>query len=54
MIRVVIVDDHHAVRLGLQMAPAAEPGLIPVATASSAAELAPLLHRVDPDVQIHE
>jgi DNA-binding NarL/FixJ family response regulator len=50
MIRVVIVDDHHAVRLGLQTALAAEPGLIPVGTASTAGELAPLLYRVDPDV----
>lgn len=50
MIRVVIVDDHPAVRLGLQTALAAEPGLLPVATASKAAELAPLLDRVDPDV----
>jgi DNA-binding NarL/FixJ family response regulator len=50
MIRVVVVDDHHAVRLGLQMALEAEPGLVPVGTASMAAELTPLLHRVDPDV----
>ena len=50
MIRVAIVDDHHAVRLGLQTALAAEPGLVPVGTASTAAELAPLLYRVDPDV----
>jgi len=50
MIRVVIVDDHHAVRLGLQTALAAEPGLIPVGTAATAAELPPLLYRVDPDV----
>jgi YesN/AraC family two-component response regulator len=35
MTRVVIVDDDHAVRLGLQMALAAEPGLIPVATATT-------------------
>ena len=50
MIRVVIVDDHPAVRLGLQTALAAEPGLVPVGTASRAAELAPRLYRVDPDV----
>ena len=50
MIRVVVVDDHHAVRLGLQMALEAEPGLVPVGMASTAAELAPLLRRVDPDV----
>jgi len=50
MIRVAIVDDHHAVRLGLQTALDGEPGLVPVGTASSASELAPLLYRADPDV----
>jgi DNA-binding NarL/FixJ family response regulator len=50
MIRVAIVDDHHAVRLGLQTALTAEPGLVPVGTASTAAELTPLLYRTDPDV----
>ena len=50
MIRVAIVDDHPAVRLGLQTALAAEPGLSPVGAASSAAELGPLLYRTDPDV----
>ena len=50
MIRVAIVDDRHAVRLGLQTALAAEPGLVPVGTASTAAEVAPLLYRTDPDV----
>jgi len=50
MIRVAVVDDHHAVRLGLRTALAAEPGLVPVGTAASAAELAPMLYRTDPDV----
>jgi DNA-binding NarL/FixJ family response regulator len=50
MIRVAIVDDHHAVRLGLHTALDGEPGLVPVGTASTASELAPLLYRTDPDV----
>jgi DNA-binding NarL/FixJ family response regulator len=50
MIRVAIVDDHPAVRLGLKAALATEPELEPVGTASSAAELGPLLYRTDPDV----
>ena len=50
MIRVAIVDDHHAVRLGLHTALRSEPGLIPVGAAANAAELAPLLYRTRPDV----
>jgi DNA-binding NarL/FixJ family response regulator len=50
MIRVAIVDDHPAVRLGLQTALASQPGLVAVGTAASAADLAPLLYRTDPDV----
>ncbi|MGH2947592.1 MAG: response regulator [Solirubrobacteraceae bacterium] len=50
MIRVAVVDDHHAVRLGLQAALGSEPGLIPVGAADGASELEPLLYRTDPDV----
>jgi DNA-binding NarL/FixJ family response regulator len=50
MIDVAIVDDHHAVRLGLHTALRSEPGLIPVGTAANAAELAPLLYRTRPDI----
>src|SRR5690348_14943470 len=50
MIRVAIVDDHPAVRLGLRAALTAEPGLTAVGAAASAAELSPLLYRTDPDV----
>lgn len=50
MIRVAIVDDHHAVRLGLYTALRSEPGLIPVGTAADSAELDPLLYRTAPDV----
>lgn len=50
MIRVAVVDDHHAVRLGLRTALAAEPGFEPVGSAATAAEAAPLLYRTRPDV----
>jgi len=50
MIRVAIADDHHAIRLGLQTAIDAEPGLAPAGSASNAAELAPMLYRSQPDV----
>ena len=50
MIRVAIVDDHHAVRLGLHTALRSEPGLVSVGTAADAAELAPLLYRSQPDI----
>ena len=52
MIGVAIVDDHHAVRLGLHTAIRSEPGLVSVGVASNAAELAPLLYRARPDVVI--
>jgi DNA-binding NarL/FixJ family response regulator len=50
MIRVAIADDHHALRLGLHTAIRSEPGLVPVGAASSAAEVAPLLYRTQPDL----
>ena len=50
MIRVAIVDDHPAVRLGLHTALRSEPGLVPVGAAADAAELAPLLYRTRPDI----
>jgi DNA-binding NarL/FixJ family response regulator len=50
MIRVAIVDDHHALRLGLETAIRSEPGLVPAGVAATAAELAPLLYRSRPDV----
>ena len=50
MIRVAIVDDHHAVRAGLHSVLRAEPGLVPVGAAAAAAELRPLLYRTRPDV----
>lgn len=50
MIRVAIVDDHQAVRLGLHTAICSEPGLVPAGAAASAAELTPLLYRSRPDI----
>ena len=50
MIRVAVVDDHHAIRLGLRAALLSEPGLEPVGSASTAAEADVLLYRTRPDV----
>ena len=50
MIRVAVVDDHHAVRLGLHTAIRSEPGLVPAGVAADAAELAPLLYRSRPEI----
>jgi DNA-binding NarL/FixJ family response regulator len=50
VIRVAIVDDHHAVRMGLHVAIRSEPGLVPVGAAEGGADLEPLLYRTDPDV----
>ena len=50
MIRVAVVDDHHAVRLGLRAALLSEPGLEPVGSAATAAESDTLLYRTRPDV----
>jgi two-component system response regulator DevR len=50
MIRIAVVDDHHAVRLGLEAMLTAEPDMEPVGAATTAGELWPLLYRVAPDV----
>ncbi len=50
MIRVAIVDDHPAVRLGLATALRSEPGLLPIGEARDPEELAPLLYSTRPDV----
>ncbi len=52
MIRVAVVDDHFAVRLGLNAALTAQPDMQPVGAAATAAELTPLLNRTAPDVVI--
>ncbi|HVL97250.1 MAG TPA: response regulator transcription factor [Solirubrobacteraceae bacterium] len=50
MIRIAVVDDHHAVRLGLEAMLTAEPDMEPVGAAATAAETWPLLYRTAPDV----
>lgn len=50
LIRVAIVDDHPAVRIGLNAALRAEPDIEPVGSANGAGDLEPLLYRTRPDV----
>jgi DNA-binding NarL/FixJ family response regulator len=50
LIRVAVVDDHPAIRLGLHSALESEPGLEPVGSAATAGEADALLYRTRPDV----
>ena len=50
MIRVAVVDDHPAVRLGLHAAIRSEPGLVPAGEATNGAGVPPMLYRTQPDV----
>jgi DNA-binding NarL/FixJ family response regulator len=52
MIRVAVLDDHPAVRAGLEAILAAEPDLIPVGSAADEEGLWPLLRRTQPDVVV--
>jgi DNA-binding NarL/FixJ family response regulator len=52
MIRVALVDDHYAVRLGLEAAVDAQAGMLPVGAVASAAEVASLLRQSAPDVLV--
>ena len=50
MIRVLVVDDHLALRAGVMSVLGAEPGIVPLDTASSETDLWPALQRTRPDV----
>jgi DNA-binding NarL/FixJ family response regulator len=50
VIRVLLVDDHLALRAGLLAVLNAEPGIVPIGTAESARDLWPALNRTRPDV----
>jgi DNA-binding NarL/FixJ family response regulator len=52
MIRILLVDDHPALRAGLTAVLRAEPGMVPLGTAASEEELWPALHRTKPDVVV--
>ncbi|HEX5922512.1 MAG TPA: TerC/Alx family metal homeostasis membrane protein [Baekduia sp.] len=49
-VRVMVVDDHHAVREGLRAMLQAEPGLDPVGTAATARDALALIRHAPPDV----
>jgi DNA-binding NarL/FixJ family response regulator len=50
VIRILIVDDHPALRAGLNGVLEAEPGLVVVGAAAKVEQLFPVLHRTRPDV----
>lgn len=52
MIRILIVDDHPAMRAGLTAVLRAEPGLVPLDVAASVGDLWPALKRTRPDVVV--
>jgi len=52
VVRVAVVDDHAAIRLGLTAAIEAQPGLVCAGVAADAEALDPLLHRTRPDVVV--
>jgi DNA-binding NarL/FixJ family response regulator len=50
LIRLLLVDDHPAMRTGLGAVLAAEPGMVVLGAVASADELTPALNRTKPDV----
>jgi two-component system response regulator DevR len=52
VIRVAVVDDHAAIRIGLKAAIGTERGLVCVGAAGEGVEIGPLLYRTRPDVVV--
>jgi DNA-binding NarL/FixJ family response regulator len=52
LVRVVVVDDHAAIRIGLKSAIASHPGLVCVGAAADGEEMWPLLERARPDLVV--
>src|SRR4051812_18370579 len=52
IVRVAIVDDHAAVRAGLEAALASEPGVVFVGAAADGEQLMPTIYRVRPSVVV--
>lgn len=52
VIRVAVVDDHAAIRIGLSSAIASQPGLVCVGVATDGDDMPPLLHRTRPDAVV--
>jgi two-component system response regulator DevR len=52
VIRILIIDDHPAMRSGLTAVLRAEPGLVPLGQATSVDDMWPVLHRTRPDVVV--
>lgn len=52
MIRILVVDDHPAMRAGLMSVLRAEPGFVPLDAASGSGDVEPALNRTRPDVVV--
>jgi DNA-binding NarL/FixJ family response regulator len=52
IVRVVVVDDHAAIRIGLKAAMAAQPGVACVGAAADGGQMQSLLYRTNPDVVV--
>lgn len=52
LVRVAVVDDHAAIRIGLTSAIGSQPSLVCVGVADDGEQMLPLLHRTRPDVVV--